>query len=265
MFDSKIQKLKDHFGIFVPEDWAGVRPEWILAQDGCGPVLLDHIRLYLCIRNITLCNDRTPEFWRNKLQNTRIGHIMGDLDDGPDQCEVTPFTILVDTAEDQPWTFIGINNDENGHPWIVQTETRSLGRHPDQMGDYSLDGHAGVMAIERKSVSDCISTILGFGGNRDRFEHELSRMQQMKSAAVIVEGSMETVLASVQQRGKKSTDELRSIVFRSILAFMQDYRVPWLFSGNRRIAEIAAFRFLHRYWRKHIEASKSESRVAKSA
>ena len=36
MLDSKLQKLKDHFGISTATDWQGVRPEWIVAIDGCG-------------------------------------------------------------------------------------------------------------------------------------------------------------------------------------------------------------------------------------
>jgi hypothetical protein len=50
---------------------------------------------------------------------------------------------------------------------------------------------------------------------------------------------------------------------RSLIAFQQDYRVPWIFSDSRRMAEIDAFRWLERWWKKQREHDKEEQKRIK--
>ena len=265
VLDTKFLKLKHHFGISKPEDWCDVLPEWIVAQEGIGPVTLEHLRIYLAARNLTLKNDRTPEYWQENLAAVKIGHQLG-YDDDTDAANVTPFTILIDSAEQQPFTFLGIKGDsaEEARPWIVKTEWRSLGRAPDGLGDYSLDGFLGRVHVERKSVEDCQGTILGFDGRRERFEKELANLEQCEAALVVVESSFQTVIQSVQQRGKKTQNQNAKTLMRSVLAYQQDYRVGWLFCDSRRLAEISTFRFLERFWRKHQTTNKETERLVAS-
>lgn len=261
VLDSKILKLQLRFGVSQPEDWRNVKPEWILAQDGIGPVTLEHIRIYLAARDLTLKDDRTPEYWRENLSATKIGQQMGY--DDHDVANITPFTILIDSAEQQPFLFQGIKGDagEEGRPWIVKTEWRPLGRHPDSLGDYSLDGFVGRVHVERKSVEDCQGTILGFDGRRNRFERELENLDKCEAPLIVVEASFQTLIQSVQQRGKKTQGENAKTLMRSVLAYQQDYRVPWCFCDSRRLAEISTFRFLERFWRKHSAESKETERL----
>jgi len=75
---------------------------------------------------------------------------------------------------------------------------------------------------------------------------------------VIVEGSIGQCLATCKQWGKKTADDNRKILNRSIIAFMQDYRVPWIFADDRRLAEGAAFRWFQRAHRQMTQADRIE-------
>lgn len=92
---------------------------------------------------------------------------------------MSDFHILIDSAEQHPFSFSGLRSDANeGYTQLrVLTSIECLGRHPDSLGDYSLAGGIGRCHIERKSMGDCQSTILGFNdGHRDRFEQELRNL-----------------------------------------------------------------------------------------
>ena len=155
--------------------------------------------------------------------------------------------------------FDGMTADANqeNRGLIVRHEIRSLG---ESMGDYSIDGFEGLCHIERKSRDDAHGTFLGWGERRARFERELANLTDMECCAIVVECSMAELIQTVPARGKKSAQENAKIIFRQILAWQQDYRVPWLMADNRRMAEVATFRILERFWRKQLERSK---RVAK--
>ncbi len=267
VLDSKILQLKYYFGISTPEDWQDVEPAWILAQDGIGPVTLEHVRMYLAARGLTLKNDQTPEYWQKHLTAVKIGHTMGlDLDDGSiiDHGSLCPFTILIDSAEQQPFLFTGLRTDaEDGNrPIIVPTEFVCLGRHPDSMGDYSAKGFQGRIGIERKSMEDAQSTILGWDGRRERFECELQNLSRIEAALVVVECSFEQLIQEAPQFGARTKSQNAKSLMRSVLAFQQDYRVPWLFAGGRRLAEIATFRFIERFYRKQMEQRKKAEKEA---
>jgi len=67
--------------------------------------------------------------------------------------------ILQDNRENLPYSF---------ERWPVDVNAVTL-----QTGDYSLPGFTDQAAIERKSLNDLISCLMG--GNRIRFEKELAR------------------------------------------------------------------------------------------
>ena len=176
-----------------------------------------------------------------------------------------PFVVLIDSAEQSPWTFTGLRSDadRDNRPLDVPTRWQCLGRFPQSNGDYSLDGFVGRVGIERKSMEDAHGTILGWDGRRERFEQELRNLQAMEASAVIVECSFSDLLNHAPDRGKKTKAQNAKSLHRSVLAFTQDYRVPWLFCDGRRMAEFTAFSFLERFWRKREEAEKKARRAAK--
>lgn len=174
-----------------------------------------------------------------------------------------PFTILIDAAEQHPFSFneLFADADKDYRPLVVPTRYCSLGRHPNSLGDYSIEGMIGRVAVERKSMSDCQGTVLGWEtpaerkankvGRRQRFEQELENLSKVEAALVVVEATFEDCLASMPEHGKKSSQENAKIFNRSIQAYMQDYKVPWHFAGSRRTAELFTFQYLRRFWKYH--------------
>lgn len=167
----------------------------------------------------------------------------------------TPFTIFIDTAEQLPFTFQGIygDADTNYDLWDVQTARVALGRHPNSLGDYSVSDGVGRCHVERKSMNDGHSTILGFkDDHRARFECELSNMQNIEAPLVVVECSFEEFICCAPETTNKTQSENAKNLFRSVLALQQKYRVPWVFAGDRASAEHVAFHWLKRWhdkWR----------------
>jgi hypothetical protein len=267
MLNSKLTLLKNHFGIFKPSDWQSVEPAWILGIDGCGPQTLNYLRVLLAQHNLTLKGDKTSEHWLRSLPDVRIVDTLGDDEGGPDRGVLCPFTIYVDTAEQEPFTFAGMraDADQQHRPLVVITESRALGRHPDSLGDYSLDSGLGRCHIERKSMKDAQGTILGFGdgGRRERFERELSNLSNMVASCVIVECSYAALLQNAPVTTHRTAQQNAKTLARSLVAFQQDYRVPWFFCDSRRLAELACFRWLARFHEKLQERRKAEAKELK--
>lgn len=261
MLDSKIQRIRDYYGIWTFNDWSQIEPDQLLKLPGIGRVTLDHVRLYLAGHGVTLRNDRTPDFW---MEHARRARIVQQITEDEDEAVVCPFTILIDSNEQQPFAFVGIKSDADQQykPIIVRTEWRSLGRHPNQLGDYSIDGFLGRCHVERKSIDDCQGTLLDFTtGGRERFEQELANLAAVESAMVVVEGTIPDVLAKQNDRRKREHRLVAKQLHRSILAMMQDHHVPWYFAGSRREAEISTFRFLERFWKKHGKKEKEAEAI----
>lgn len=174
-----------------------------------------------------------------------------------------PFTILIDSMEKHPFSFTGLyaDADQDNRELIVNYRWQALGT---SNGDYSIDGHhpdpsknpspsAPRVAVERKSINDCIGTILCFKERRPRFERELQSLAALDSAVVIVDGSMAMVMDAVEEYGQRPRDVNVKSLFRSWISFQQDYRVPWAFCDSRRLAEIYCFRWLERFHRKYAQ------------
>ncbi len=182
-----------------------------------------------------------------------------------------PFTILVDTAEGQPFTFTNFRADADRKyaPLVIETRSSNLGRHPDSLGDYTIDGCFGRVHVERKSMEDAWSTILGWEtgyetsrglqGRRDRFEKELENLSHIEAGLVVVEATIDQCLELMPSRGKKTIDENRKIFYRSRISFMQRFKVHWSWLSSRRAAEVETFRWLERFWEKNLTAAERKA------
>lgn len=183
-----------------------------------------------------------------------------------------PFRIIVDTAEQAPFSFEGLTCDaaRDHRPLIVQTEFRSLRRFPDSLGDYTFEGEEkgelvsgfGRCHVERKSKEDCQSTVLGFSDNRrERFEKELENLAAIESGLVIVECTLTDLLSDITAYGSRTPEQIARTLHRSILAYQQDYRVPWHFAGSRRRAEKDTFLWLNRFWEKLVRERRRQRKA----
>lgn len=158
--------------------------------------------------------------------------------------------VLIDTRENQPFTFAAIPADAGEGAGLLRVRTA---RHGLATGDYSLFGHhtggtadspAGV-CIERKSKKDLYSTI---AAGRARFERELARMQSFRVARIVVECELKELLTDPPAHTRYSPKSLH----RSIIAWEQ--RCPWVhwrFCPDRAFAETYTLRVLDRYWREY--------------
>lgn len=153
-------------------------------------------------------------------------------------------TVLIDTREQSPYAFRSIPADgsDPGQLLHVHTEVRGL-----KSGDYSLDGFADLVAVERKSKADLFGTV---GQGRDRFERELERLNAMRFAAVMVEAEWSEIMTSPPRHSQLGV----KTISRSVLAWQQRYtRVHWHFWPTREVAEVVTFRILERFWKEELK------------
>ena len=117
---------------------------------------------------------------------------------------VLPFTVIVDTAEQMPYSFHAIppRAEHKAQRLVVPTKREHLAT-----GDYSIEGFENRVAVERKSLNDLYGTL---AAGRGRFGREFERLQDMEFAAVVVEADWRNVCKPgdphVQQ--KKALDTL---------------------------------------------------------
>lgn len=237
--DHLIEKARKHFNIDKVETWATIRPEWILKVKGCGEETLNHIRLYLIPHGLTLKDDATVDFWAATMGKVRLS---GQLSES-DTMRIQPFTILIDTREQQPWTFTGMQ--VAGELTVTPYKFEHLG---DGHGDYTVVGCEDEIGIERKSIEDAIGTFLSHGERRERWQKTLEHLASIAQGSVAIEGSMAMVLDKIEARGKRSKETLRRTFFNQVHAWQMDYCVPFNFYDARRLAEKGTFFQLRRFW-----------------
>jgi DNA excision repair protein ERCC-4 len=150
--------------------------------------------------------------------------------------------VLVDTREQLAYRFAGIKADkaEGGGRMSVRTRRQKI-----DAGDYSLCGFADRVAVERKSKDDLFGTL---GKGRGRFERELSRLNLLDYAAVVVEADWAEVVNDPPSRSQITPKN----VFRSVVSWQQRFPwVHWWFVPGRGMAEATTFRILDRFHREH--------------
>lgn len=160
---------------------------------------------------------------------------------------VCPFTVLVDTREQAPWTFQGIVIERR--LWSITRIAATLAT-----GDYTIAGCEDRLCVERKSAADLVGSVTA-GNARFRREHE--RMADIVKfggaaggfACVIVEGSLSAICDELDaDAGRKVTSES---VLGAVASWPQRYRVPWFFAGDRRTAERLAFKVMLKWWKEN--------------
>ena len=139
-------------------------------------------------------------------------------------------TILVDTREQTPLRFSA----------DVETERVTL-----ESGDYSIAGCTDLVTIERKSLPDLVACV---GPERERFLDCCRRLRAYELRAVVVEASLDDVLAGAY----RSQTKPQSVVGTTIAIFA-DYGLPTIWAGDARNAANIVERLLVRVWRRRTE------------
>ncbi|MCX6632920.1 MAG: hypothetical protein NTW28_35430 [Candidatus Solibacter sp.] len=123
-------------------------------------------------------------------------------------------TLIADTREQDEYSF-----DSR----LVAVERRAL-----PAGDYSVAGLEGVVAVERKTLDDFVSTVIH---SRERFRKELAKLADYRAACVVVEAGLVDVLLA-RYRG----DAHPNAVLGSALSIILDFQIPVFFCSSRQAA-----------------------------
>lgn len=160
-----------------------------------------------------------------------------------DEFKVLPYSIIVDTREQASFFFrdIKVDRRDGGGRYIVPITRKSL-----KTGDYAIEGFEDRCAVERKSMEDLFHCV---GSDRERFENQLRRLNELEHPFVVVEASWERIF-----RGCPRSQLKPKTVFRSVIAWQQGSEFEnthWWFLPSKRAAELATFRILDRFWKKN--------------
>lgn len=141
------------------------------------------------------------------------------------------------------------------------------------VGDYSIEGLEGSVALERKTLEDLLSTLFGSGtdalgertSNLDRFRAELERARDGAFFAIFVETSIAKLYAEAKVRhdryGKGFDPES---VLGMLDAFAVDLGVPTYWWEKRSLAEVRVGTVLTRIWEQATGRAASKKAHARS-
>jgi len=162
------------------------------------------------------------------------------------QMVVCPFTVVVDSREQLPYEFSGMEGPA-GETVVVPTVIRGL-----PTGDYSIQGMIDRVAVERKSLDDLYGSVTW---GRERFEAEIGRLNTKAwlppggFSAVVIEATWPEIMAPAEYRpGWINQTEPRSVEGTIVAWSIRYPRVHWWACGDRRGAEQRTFSILRKFW-----------------
>lgn len=160
---------------------------------------------------------------------------------------LNPFTIIIDTREQRPYSFKGLFADakQKSLPLTIPTVRGTL-----HTGDYSIQGMENCL-VERKSKEDLYGSI----AKRANFIGRLERMHEIAEAGGYCCIMVECGDIDLLNRPKHSRMPAKSLN-RTIIAWRQRYRVDWYFISTRERAEAYTFRLLERFYWDHCKTGK---------
>ena len=147
--------------------------------------------------------------------------------------------VLIDTREQKPLGFSRFPN------WIAGEKKKAL-----RVGDYSVEGMEHLLIIERKSLTDLITTLMQ---HRSRFFDVCEKLTKYRWRALLVEASYEDVKTTYA--AELNTDAHPNAVSGSLDALEAKFGIPVIYTSQYRpLAEEKAASWLSKhftYW--HLE------------
>jgi ERCC4-type nuclease len=144
--------------------------------------------------------------------------------------------VIFDTGEKNPFSFTCHAN------WIGGTVRRKL-----DAGDYSVEGMEALLSLERKSLSDLITTLMQC---RSTFLKECERLARYRWRAILVEASYEDIKSPYGE--DLWTFASPNAVSGTLDAVEARFQIPVIYaSQNRALAEEKAASWLSKhftYW-----------------
>lgn len=137
---------------------------------------------------------------------------------------VAKIPVVIDTAE------------QEGHFWHFLDDQFTTEHRKLRTGDYTVRGLEDMLTIERKTLGDAVNTVIH---QWTRFRKELYRMAAMDHAIVVVEASVEDILAH-----RYESDAEPASVLGRLNSIIIDHGLPVVFAGNRAMAITFAERWL---------------------
>ena len=142
---------------------------------------------------------------------------------------------LIDTREKWPFDFSNFRN------WIAGQKTQTL-----KVGDYSIEGMEKLLVLERKSLSDLITTLIH---QRTRFFKMCEQMTKYKWRALLIEASYEDIKSSYDE---DYTLAHPNAVSGTLDALEARFGIPVIYTSRyRQLAEERAASWLSKhftYW-----------------
>lgn len=145
-------------------------------------------------------------------------------------------TVVIDTREQSPLCFRRFPN------WIATSERRKL-----DVGDYSVSGMETEIVLERKSLTDLITTVMK---NRTRFFRMCEQMATYRWRALLIEASYEDVKSPYGE--EYNTQAHPNAVSGTLDAVEARFGIPVIYTSvDRALAEEKAASWLSKhftYW-----------------
>ena len=122
------------------------------------------------------------------------------------------YTVMVDSREQAPYLF----------------KNSVVGTIP--LGDYSISGMQGEIAIERKSLSDLFGTL---GGGHARFKNELMQAQDLDYFAIVIDGTLDQIQKKDFPKSYMCK-VLGYVIIKQLFSITVRYGVPIFFAADRK-------------------------------
>jgi DNA excision repair protein ERCC-4 len=139
--------------------------------------------------------------------------------------------VVVDTREQKGFAY----SFERFSKWFDGVERAAL-----SVGDYSIKGLEGHLAIERKSLADLVNSVIQ---NRKGFLSQCKRLAALERKAIIIEAS----LAQVKSFYPESQAHPNAVV-GSLLAAQERWGIQILWCDNCELAEETVAHILSKYY-----------------
>lgn len=143
---------------------------------------------------------------------------------------------LVDTRERYPFDFSRFPN------WIADEKRQAL-----KAGDYSVEGMEKLLVLERKTLTDLISTVIQ---HRTRFFKECEKMALYRWRALLIEASYEDIKSPYDE--EYNTSAHPNAVSGTLDALEARFDIPVIYTSQYRpLAEEKAASWLSKhftYW-----------------